>query len=134
MLASRSASVMASTLAQSVRLSPRRRILSSCSPEKRTVSFFFCITCSPHRDDANDLASPRPNNGDQTPIQLADAQPAFFRQARRRDRTKRAAIKQNFGIDKIQPTSFQYGYTLGLGPLKVHPSPNIATGVGTVKA
>ena len=35
---------------------------------------------------------------------------------------ERPAVKQYFGVDKIEPAGFQHGDPLGLGPLKIHPT------------
>jgi hypothetical protein len=97
-------------------------MVSSCSAEKRTVSFSFFIAGSPHRDDSNGLAAPRPNHSDEAPIELTDAQPAFFREAGRGGRVERPAVEQDLGIDEIEPAGFQHGSALCFGPLKIHPS------------
>jgi hypothetical protein len=68
------------------------------------------------------------NSYHQAPIQLADAQPAFFSQAGQGDRIERPPVKierppvkQNCGIDEIEPAGFQHSNALVLGPLKIHP-------------
>jgi hypothetical protein len=82
----------------------------------------FFIAGSSHCDDPNGLASLRPNDGDKPPIQFANAKPAFFCAPGRRDRMERPAVKQDFGVDKIESAGFQHGDPLGLGPLKIHPT------------
>src|SRR5215217_8362104 len=76
--ASNSSSVMASTLAQSVRSSPRRSISSSSAALYRTIRSFFPISCSPDRDDPDCITPLRPNDGHQSIFEYADAQKSRF--------------------------------------------------------
>jgi len=46
---------------------------------------------------------------------------------------KPSAVKQDLGIYEIEPTRFQNGYAFGVGPLKVHPDPEVPTRVATVR-
>jgi hypothetical protein len=46
---------------------------------------------------------------------------------------KRAAVKQDLGIYEIKPTRFQNGHAFGVGPLEVHPDPDVPTRVAIVK-
>ena len=81
------------------------------------------------------MESPRraQNDGDEPPIQLAQAEPTFFRAARRRDGIKRPAVKQYLGVDEVKPAGFQHGDALGLRPLKIRPTDDIPTIVDIIK-
>jgi hypothetical protein len=46
---------------------------------------------------------------------------------------KRSAVKQDLGIYEVNPTRFQNGCAFGVGPLKVHPDPQVSTRVAIVK-
>jgi hypothetical protein len=46
---------------------------------------------------------------------------------------QRSAVKQDLGIDEIEPTGFQDGGAFSVGPLEVHPEPNVPTRVAIIK-
>src|SRR5438132_12794142 len=56
------ARVVCSTLAQSVRSSPRLRLLAICLAEYLTVSFFFAIPCSPCGNEPYSPVAPHPDH------------------------------------------------------------------------
>src|ERR1700731_811546 len=112
MLASNSFSDMASTRAQSVRLSPRVIIALISSVECRTVLLRFAIARSPHGDNSDDGVPPRPHDSERSPVQFADADPTLLGAARRRNRVEWPAIEQCRRIDEINPAFLQDGETL----------------------